>query len=132
MSTAAVTPAPPKGAFIRFIDEVGHFFVHAAPVVEEAAVAVEPLLALTPFGPEYDLVVNAIVGVQKTAAASLATSAALTNEQKLSLVIQAITPGVTSVLASKGITEPVAVTAAIAQFAQNVYNFQAGPVVVKP
>lgn len=130
MSTAAVTPAPKESGFTRFIDAIGHFFGHVAPVVEAAAVAAEPLLALTPFGPEYALVVNAIVGVQKTATASLATSATLTAAQKMALVIEAVTPGVTTVLASKGITEPAAVTAAISQFAQNVFNFQTGPVAV--
>jgi hypothetical protein len=130
MATAAVTPAPAESGFKRFIDAVGNFFVKAAPVAEEVAVAAEPLLALSPIGPEYDLVVNAIVGVQKTATASLSTGATLSDEQKMSLVISAITPGVTTVLASKGITESVAVTAAIAQFAQNVYNLQTGPVAV--
>jgi hypothetical protein len=128
MSTTAVVPA--VSGFKRFIDEIGSFFKKTAPVVEDAAVAAEPLLALTPYGPEYDLVVNAIVGVQKTATASLATSATLSAEQKMALVIQAITPGVTTVLASKGITESATVTTAIAQFAQNVYNFQTGPVAV--
>jgi hypothetical protein len=130
MSSVAVTPAPKESGFTRFIDAIGHFFEHVAPTVEAAAVAAEPLLALTPFGPEYALVVNAIIGVQKTATASLATSATLTAAQRMALVLEAITPGVTTVLASKGITEPAAVTAAISQFAQNVYNFQAGPVAV--
>lgn len=128
MSTAAITPAP--SGFKRFIDAIGNFFKKSAPIIEEAAVAAEPLLALSPVGPEYDLVVNAIVGVQKTATASLLTGATLTDAQKMALVIQAITPGVTTVLASKGITEPATVTTAIAQFAQNVYNFQTGPVAV--
>lgn len=131
MSTAAVTPAP-KNPFVRFIDAVGRFFVKEGPVIEAAAVAAEPILALTPFGAEYALVVNAIYGVQKTATASLGTGATLTNEQKMALVIQAISPGVTAVLASKGITEPTAVQTAIAQFAQNVYNLQTGPIAVTP
>jgi hypothetical protein len=126
VSTAPVTPAPT--GFKRFIDAIGSFFEKTAPILEQAAVAAEPLLALSPVGPEYDLVVNAIVGVQKTATASLSTGATLTAEQKMALVIQAITPGVTTVLASKGITETATVNSAIAQFAQNVYNFQAGPV----
>jgi hypothetical protein len=126
MSTTAVVPA--VNGFTRFIDAIGNFFKKDAPVIEAAAVAAEPILALSPFGPEYDLVVNAIVGVQKTATASLTTGASLSDTQKMALVVQAITPGVTIVLASKGITESATVAAAIAQFAQNVYNFQTGPV----
>lgn len=123
----SVSTSKPNG-FVRFIDAIGHFFVKQAPVIEKVAEAAEPLLALTPFGPEYDLIVNAIVGVQKTATASLTTGASLTGEQRMALVIQAVTPGVTAILASKGITEPTAVEQAIAQFAQNVYNLQTGPV----
>lgn len=118
----------PNG-FIRFIDAIGSFFKKEAPALEADAVAAEPILALTPFGPEYDLVVNAIIGVQKTATASLSTGATLTSDQKLALVVTAVTPGVTSVLASAGITEPAAVSTAISQFTQNVYNLQAGPAV---
>lgn len=131
MSTTPVpAPPPPHNVFIRFIDKIGSFFIHAAPVIEEAAVAAEPLLALTPFGPEYNLVVNAIVGAQKTATASLSTGAALSGTQKMSLTIQAITPGLSAILASKGIKESTAVEQAIAEFAQNIYNLQTGPVAV--
>lgn len=118
--------------FTRFIDAIGAFFKKAAPTLVAGAVAAEPLLALTPFGPEYDLVVNAIVGVQQTATASLSTGATLTSAQKMSLVISAVTPGITTVLASKGITASASVDTAIAEFAQNVYNLQTGPVVATP
>ena len=126
MSTAAVVPAPAESGFKRFIDAIGDFFKKSAPVIEEVAVAAEPFLALSPFGPEYDLVVNAIVGVQKTATASLTTGATLTGVQKMALVLQAVTPGLATILASKGVTS--AVPAAIGEFAQNVYNLQTGPV----
>lgn len=130
MSTAAVTPAVPASkpnGFVRFIDVIGSFFVKTAPVLEKAAVAAEPFLALTPYGPEYDLVVNAVVGVQQTATASLAAGSTLSGVQKMALVVESVTPGVTAILASKGITEPAAVQQAVAEFAQNVYNLQAGP-----
>ena len=130
MSTAAVTPAPAGNAFTRFIDAIGHFFVHSAPVIEGIAVAAEPFLALTPFGPEYDLVVNAIVGVQKTATVSLNSGATLNGTQKMALVLQAVTPGLTTILASKKVTSGI--PEAINQFAQNVYNLQTGPVTTVP
>lgn len=125
MGTTTATPAPAANGFIRFIDAIGNFFVHSAPEIEAAAAAAEPMLALTPFGPEYDLVVNAIIGVQKTATASLTTGATLSGAQKMALVVEAATPGLTSILASKGITSGV--PAAITQWAQNVYNMQTGP-----
>ena len=128
-ATTTSTPAAVSG-FKRFIDDIGAFFKKAEPVASELAVAAEPVLALTPFGPEYDLVVNAIVGVQKTATASLAAGTAITSTQKMSLVLQAVTPGLTTILASAGITETAAQQTAIAQFAQNVYNLQTGPSVV--
>lgn len=129
----ATTPAPvppQHNGFVRFIDAIGSFFVHQAPRIEAIAIAAEPFLALTPFGPEYNLVLNAIVGVQKTATASLAASATLTGAQKMSLVVQAVTPGLTSILGSKGITGSI--EAAIEQFAQNVYNLQTGPTTTVP
>jgi hypothetical protein len=48
----------------------------------------------------------------------------------MALAIQAITPGLTAILASKGIKESAAVEQAIAEFAQNVYNLQTGPIAV--
>lgn len=125
MSTAAVVPAPAESGWTRFIDAIGSFFKKSAPVIEGIAVAAEPFLALSPFGPEYDLVVNAIVGVQQTATASLTTGATLTGTQKMALVLEAITPGLTAILASKKVTSGI--PAAISQFAQNVYNLQTGP-----
>lgn len=130
MSTAPVVPAAPAAApkesgFTRFIDAIGNFFKKSAPEIEAVAEAAEPFLALTPFGPEYDLTVNAIVGVQQTATASLSTGATLTNAQKMALVLEAITPGLTSILASKNVTSGI--PAAISQFAQNIFNLLAGP-----
>jgi len=118
--------AKPNG-FIRFIDTIKADFKKFEPIAEEVAVAAEPLLALSPIGPEYNLVVNAIVGARKAADASLSVGANLNGTQQMSLVLAAITPGVTAVLASKGITESATVTAAIAQFVQNVYGLQTGP-----
>jgi len=126
MATTAVTPAPAENGFERFIDKIGQFFKKDAPIIEGFAVAAEPFLALTPFGPEYALVVNAIIGVQKTATASLSTGASLTGAQKMALVLEAASPGLTAILASKQVTSGV--PAAISQFAQNVYNLQTGPV----
>jgi hypothetical protein len=126
MSTAPIVAvASTENGFQRFIDSIGSFFTKTAPVIEQIAVDAEPFLALSPVGPEYDLVVNAIVGIQKTATASLTTGATLSGAQKMALVLQSITPGLTAILASKGITSNV--PAAISQFAQNVYNLQTGP-----
>ena len=125
MSTAPVVVSQENG-FKRFIDEIGSFFVKSAPTIEAVAVAAEPFLALSPFGPEYDLVVNAIVGVQRTATASLTTGAVLTSTQKMALVLEAVTPGLSTILASKKVNSGI--PAAISQFAQNVYNLQTGPV----
>jgi hypothetical protein len=120
----AAAASQPSG-FIRFIDAIGNFFVKSAPVIEGVAVDAEPFLALSPFGPEYDIVVNAIVGVQKTATASLSTGGTLTGLQKMALVLEAVTPGLSAILASKKVTSGV--PAAISQFAQNVYSLQTGP-----
>ena len=127
MSTTAtpVAAASQPNGFIRFIDAIGNFFKKSAPEIEEVAKDAEPFLALTPFGPEYDLVVNAIIGAQQTATASLATGVALTGVQKMAIVLQAVTPGLSSILASKKVTSGI--PAAISEFAQNVYNLQTGP-----
>ena len=121
MSTSPAVPV--ENGFQRWIDAIGRFFIKAAPVVKEVeavAIAAEPFLALTPFGPEYNLVLNAIVGVQKSAEASLAAGASLNGAQKMALVIQSVTPGVSAILASKGVTSNI--PAIVAAFAQNVYN----------
>jgi hypothetical protein len=123
-STPAATASTESG-FMRFIDAIGNFFVKSAPVLEGLAVAAEPFLALSPFGPEYDLVVNAIIGVRKTATASLTIGATLTGTQQMALVLEAVVPGLTAILASKKVT--TGIPTAINQFAQNVYNLQTGP-----
>lgn len=133
MATASVTPAPAENIVQRFIDKIGALFIKAKPAIEglgEIAAAAEPFLALSPAGPEYDLVVNSIIGVGKTAAASLAAGTALTGTQKMALVLQAVTPGLTAILASKNITSGI--PTAIQQFAQNVYNLQTGPFTTVP
>jgi hypothetical protein len=125
MSTAPVVQQ--HNGFVRFIDAVGHFFVRTAPVVEEVAVAAEPFLALTPFGPEYNLVVNAVVGVQKNATASIAAGVNLTNEQKFALAVQASQPGLNAILTSKGITDDT--DAHINNWVQLIFNLLSGPVI---
>jgi hypothetical protein len=125
MSTAPVVQQ--HNGFVRFIDAVGHFFVRTAPVVEEVAVAAEPFLALTPFGPEYNLVVNAVVGVQKNATASIAAGVNLTNEQKFALAVQAAEPGLNAILTSKGITADTETH--INNWVQLIFNLLSGPVI---
>jgi hypothetical protein len=127
MSTGAVVQPQQKNGFLRFIDAVGNFFQHAAPVAEAVAVAAEPFLALTPFGPEYDLVVNAVVGIQKTATASIEAGVNLSGAQKMALVIQSVTPGLDAILTSKGVTTDTETH--IANWTQLVYNLLTGPVV---
>ena len=113
----------------RFIDQVKAIFVKAQPVaevLETAAVMAEPILALTPAGPEYQVAVNAIVGAQQVAQASLAAGTNLTGAQKASIAIQAATPALQTILTSKGVsgkTESV-----IGNWIQNVFNILAGPV----
>lgn len=125
MATTAVVPQ--KNGFVRFIDAIGHFFVHAAPVIEEVAVAAEPFLAFTPFGPEYDLAVNAIVGVQKSATASIAAGVNLTGEQKFALAVQAAGPGLNAILASKGVTADTQTH--VSNWVQLIFNLLSGPVI---
>lgn len=127
MSTAPVVPA--KNVFIRFIDAVGHFFVKVAPVAEEIAVEAEPILAFTPIGPEYDVAVNAIVGAQKVATASIAAGANLTGTQKLNLAIQAATPALNTILTSKGVSADQETH--VSNWIQLVFNILAGPIVSK-
>lgn len=129
-ATQPTTASSPENGFQRFIDKIGSFFTKSAPVIETIAQDAEPFLALTPYGPEYDLVVNAIIGAQKTATASLVTGATLNGTQKMSLVLQAVTPGLSAILASKKVT--TGVPQAISEFAQNVYNLQTGPTTTVP
>lgn len=130
MATVPVTPVvvpAKKNAVLRFIDAVGHFLVRAAPIVEEVAVAAEPFLAFTPFGPEYDLAVNAIVGVQKTAEASIAAGVNLTGEQKFALALQAAGPGLNTILTSKGVTADTETH--VSNWIQLIFNLLSGPVI---
>lgn len=124
-----VAPVKQKAPFIRFIDRIGKiggFLLHEAPVIAKVAQELEPEMALTPFGPEYKLVVDAIVGAQRTASMTAQVGAQLTGDQKMALVISAITPALAKLLESKGVKSGV--PDAIAQFAQSVYGLQAGPV----
>ena len=114
----------------RFIDKVEAVFLQAAPVaeaLETAAVAAEPVLALTPAGPEYQVAVNAIIGAQQVADASLAAGTTLTGLQKAGIAIQAATPALNTILTSKGIA--TGTETLISAWVQNVFNILAGPVV---
>ncbi|MGI4831678.1 MAG: hypothetical protein ACRYFU_26380 [Janthinobacterium lividum] len=130
MATVPVVPAP-ENAIDRFIDEVKAVFVKAQPVaqaIETAAVMAEPILALTPAGPEYEVAVNAIVGAQQVAQASLAAGTNLTGTQKAIIAVQAATPALNTILTSKGVTANV--ESIISTWVQNVFNILAGPVAV--
>lgn len=128
MATATVVPTT-ENAVQRFIDKIEAVFVKAQPLaeaVETAAVAAEPILALTPAGPEYQVAVNAIVGAQQVAQASLAAGTNLSGAQKAAIAVQAATPALNTILTSKGVsanTESV-----IGAWIQNVFNILAGPV----
>jgi hypothetical protein len=113
----------------RFIDKIKAFFVAAEPAaeaVETAAVAAEPILALTPAGPEYQVAVNAIVGAQQVAEASLAAGTNLTGTQKAAIAVQAATPALNTILSSKGVSSNT--EAVISTWIQNVFNILAGPI----
>ena len=119
------------GTFERFIDKIEAVFVKAEPVteaVEAAAVAAEPLLALTPAGPEYQVAVNAIVGAQQVAKASLAAGTTLSGVQKAQIAAQAATPALNTILTSKGVS--VGTESIISSWMQNVFNILAGPLVM--
>lgn len=119
-----------KSVVGRFIDRIGAMFQKAVPVLKNAealAVAAEPVLALTPAGPEYQVAVNAIVGAQQVAAASLAAGTQLSGEQKAQIAVQAATPALLGLLTSKGVT--AGVEDVIKTWIQNVFNILAGPVV---
>lgn len=132
MSTAPVTPeVKVENGFERFIDKLNKFIASKLPGAIKIAEAAEPILALTPAGPEYNLVVGAIAIASQASAASVAAGGpALTGEQKMAIAVQSSTPALTTILASKGVTSEV--PAAISQFAQNVYNLQTGPAVATP
>lgn len=126
-STTAVPTT--KSALERFIDKVEAIVVGSDPVVaavETVAVAAEPILALTPAGPEYQVAVNAIVGAQQVAQASMAAGTALTGAQKAALAVQAATPALTTILSSKGVSADT--QNVISAWIQNVFNILAGPV----
>ena len=125
------TVAPAQGGVVeRFIDKIEAVFVKAGPVaeaVEAAAVSAEPILALTPAGPEYQVAVNAIIGAQQVAEASLAAGTNLTGEQKAAIAVQAATPALNAILTSKGVS--AGTESIISTWIQNVFNILAGPVV---
>ena len=128
MAITSVVPTQ-ENVIDRFIDEVKAVFVKAEPVgaaLETAAVDAEPILALTPAGPEYQVAVNAIVGAQQVAQASLAAGTNLTGTQKAAIAIQAATPALNTILTSKGVTSNV--ESVISTWIQNVFNILAGPV----
>ncbi len=128
MATVTAVPTT-ENAFERFIDKVEAIVLKAEPVaqtIEAAAVAAEPILALTPAGPEYQVAVNAIVGAQQVAKASLAAGTNLTGAQKAAIAIQAATPALNTILSSKGVSTGVENT--ISTWVQNVFNILAGPV----
>ena len=128
MTTTPVVPAP-ESAIERFIDEVKAVFLKAEPVgeaLEAAAVDAEPILALTPAGPEYQVAVNAIVGAQQVAQASIAAGTNLTGTQKAAIAVAAATPALNTILTSKGVSSNL--EAVISTWIQNVFNILAGPV----
>lgn len=124
------TSAPAQTSLIeRFIDKIEAVLVRAEPAgqaLEMAAVAAEPILALTPAGPEYQVAVNAIVGAQQVAEASLAAGTTLTGLQKAAIAVQAATPALNAILTSKGVTTDI--ENVISSWIQNVFNILAGPV----
>ncbi len=129
LKAVAPIPASTEDDFERFLDHVKTFFVKAGPViteVEDIAVAAEPILALTPIGPEYDLVVNAIMMAQQIAKASIVAGTKLTGKQKADIAISAATPALMTILTSKGITTSTELI--IANWIQNVFNILIGPV----
>ncbi len=129
MSTAPVT----HNGFVRFIDGLENFFKHAAPVVGNLAEAARPILALTPYGPEYNLALTGIeTAVQADIAVQKASATPLTGVQKMALAVAVATPGITQILAAKGVHETSTQQTAIAQFLQNVYSLQTGPVAARP
>ena len=128
MASSSVVPAP-QNVVERFIDEVKAVFVKAEPIgeaLETAAVDAEPILALTPAGPEYQVAVNAILGAQQVAQASIAAGTNLTRTQKAAIAVQAATPALSAILTSKGVTSNV--ESVINTWIQNVFNILAGPV----
>ena len=127
MATAVVPTT--ENVLERFIDKIKAVFVKAVPIaeaVETAAVDAEPILALTPAGPEYQVAVNAIVGAQQVAQASLAAGTNLTGAQKATIAVQAATPALNAILTSKGVT--ASTESVISTWIQNVFNILAGPI----
>ena len=128
-TTSAAPAAKTENSFERFIDKVHAFFIKAEPVVdkiEQVAEDAEPILALTPEGPEYAVAVNAILSAQAVAKASIAAGTNLTNEQKAAIAVQAATPALTAILTSKGVTTNTQTH--ITTWIQNIFNILAGPV----
>lgn len=128
MANAVAVPAT-ENAVERFIDKIKAFFVAAKPIasaLETVAVDAEPILALTPLGPEYNIAVNAIVGAQQVAAASLAAGTNLSGAQKAQIAVQAATPALNAILTSKGVSSNT--ESIIGTWVQNVFNILAGPV----
>ena len=73
--------------------------------------------------------VNAIVGAQQMAQASLAAGVNLNGAQRAALALQAATPALIAILTSKGVNTNLEAT--IASWIQTVFNVLAGPVAVR-
>ena len=119
---STVTAGGNENLVERFIDKVEAVFVKAEPF----ALAAEPVLALTPAGPEYQVALNAIVGAQQVAQASLAAGTTLTGVQQAAIAVNAATPALNTILSSKGVTGST--EAVIGNWIQSVFGILAGPV----
>lgn len=124
-----VAPVAPENVFERFIDRVKAVFIHTKPIIlkaEQVAQDLEPILALTPAGPEYGIAVSAVIGAQQVAEASIAAGTNLSGTQKAQIAIDSATPALNAILTSKGVTD--AKELVIKNWIQNVFNILAGPV----
>lgn len=125
----AVPAAPHKSGFIRLIDKLGGFFHTHEGTIQDCAIASESIVgALTPFGPEYDLVVNAIVGMRRTAAAAQVAGVQVAGPDQMKVVFAATMPTLSSILSSKGIAKDDQ-DAIIATYLQAVYSLHTLPAV---
>lgn len=125
----AVPAAPHKAGFIRLIDKVSGFFHAHGGEVLQCAEAAEPFVAaLTPFGLEYDLVVNAIVGMRRTASAAQAAGVQMTGADQMKAVFAATAQPLSSILDARGVAKDDH-DAAIATFLQAIYSLHTLPAV---
>lgn len=125
----AAPVAPHKPAFIRLIDKLGSFFHAHGGELAQCAEAAEPFVAaLTPFGPEYDLAVTAVVGMSRMGAAAQAAGLQMSGPDRMKGAFAIASSALASILTARGVVTQDQ-DAIILKYLQSVYDLHTLPAV---